>query len=937
MGLDLFRPHAEVRINGLRRTLVGGSAEAGGGAFPTATLALDLAEGRPQPGDRVEILAGFGYTLDLLATLEIDQGGVTLAPNEVEIRCTHILARLAASIAEPPTVVDGEADPEPVVTYESMTAGAIIADLCARYGVPVGDLADSGKTWGNLEPIGLMPGDSGWSLVEKLDEAEGYRTIGGEDGTARRIPWSGVPGAVGRTYTQGVDLFAGSLEEDRTGTYNRVSATGLPQTGTTGVEFTPAATLSAPSPYIPTPPTYRAVSYSSDLFETEDDCAAYCARKLGELNRLRGAMPFELAVGDPTLRPGMAVAIDAARLDVRPGARFRVTEVRHDFGEGLNTSGTLLLASVGTGFSANQAPVAIVRVTIFAERLADGTELTEFALDGSDSYDPELGKAGIVSFVWTGTPTAPTVLPGSGGKVAVVRFAGAVPAGATAMLAVTDDLGKVGRARVSLDRVDAPVNTRDLIAAVKTALIVSRDGQRTWREITAGGASIAAVGVTEFAAAEYGLAWDAAGTLYKFLADDTATARPTVAACTAASIALTGADPETPSGRCWAGSADGRVWFSADDGATWVAKSPAPNGGRVSHIQESPFQDGDIEMAAGNAAYRSFDQGGTWAVEYQHPNAALTANRIATGFGQGWIGFGGPAGDDGGASRLKERDAKADLDAGTPAKPLNIVGLTMAIERPYLYALDVSAAGVGRAFGAPSDASGTLGALFYNDSQHGPPRHLVRDGRFPGLLYIAARDELAKSNDGLLSTLSLKALSGGQEGLMIGYGALRARAAAARTIASTAGEERTLSLWAGAANAEPPAGWYDRDFDDGAWAAAVEATTGYTVLPGSAPIWATAFPVADEEIVLARRTFTLPPGAVAAASFTARFDDEGDVYLNGQLIYRDTTYDPGTVAPAETVAVDPALLVPGGVNVLAVRGVNRSFQGYVAYILEVGG
>lgn len=774
MAIERFAPRGEVRINGLRRTLLGGTVTLGArSAFATATLTLDIAEGRPAPGDRVTVLGGTGYVPELLFTGEIDQGGVTLAPNEIEVRCTHILARLAAPIAEPPTVVSGQAEREPVVAYTAQTAGAIIADLCARYGVPVGDLADSGKTWGNLEPIGLMPGDDGWGLAQRLDEAEGYRTFGAEDGTARRIPWTGTPGAVNRTYTEGVDLYAASIEEDRTGTHNRITATGLPQTGTTGVDFTPAATLSAPSAWVPTPPTYRAWSYSSELFETEADCSAYAARKLGELNRLRGELPVELAVGDATLRPGMAVAVVSARLDVRAGARFLVEEVRHDFGAGLNTSAVLLLASAGSGWSANQGPIALVAVTALAERLADGSDLTEFALDGADSYDPELGKAGIVSYAWTGTPTAPTVLPGSGGKQATVRFVGPVPAGATATLTVTDDLGKAGRRTIALDAPGTVVNTRDIVAAVGAALIVSRDGQRTWVEIKVGAAAIAAVGVTEFAAATYGLAWDASGNLYKFLADNTATLVLSAKGITAASIALTGADPETPSGRCWAGSSDGRVWFSADDGAGWVAKSPAPNGGRVRHIQESPFQDGDIELAAGHVSYRSFDQGGNWAAQYTHTNAALTANRIAAGHGQSWIGYGGGATVTGEASRLIERDGKAALDWPTAAKPANVVGLTLAVERPYLYLLDTDSAGVGRAWGAASDASGTLAALTYDNVAHGPPRHMVRDGRFPGLLYIAAQKQLAKSVDGLQSTLAMRTLPTGQEGHMIGYGAMR--------------------------------------------------------------------------------------------------------------------------------------------------------------------
>lgn len=937
MALERYRPRVRVEIDGGGRTVLGGSCTLGTrAAFATASLVLDPTEGRPSPGQTVRVWAGYDNSLQLVFTGEIDAGGVQLAPNELEVRCTGILSRTRERIGEPPTIVDGEAEQEYLLTWEAATASTIIADILDAYGIVSYSLEDSAMTFGNIEPVGLLASDAGWSLIEQLDEVEGYKTFDAPDGSVRRLQASGIPAGSGVTFEQGVDLFAGRLDESRTGTYNRVIVSGLPQVGSTGVDFVPTEELSAPSPWIPTPPTYRAFTWSSYLFETAEDCGTYAARKLGELNRLRGELPFDLALGDATLRPGMSVAVDSLILDVRTNARFWLTEVTHDFGGGFNTSGVLLMASEGTGWSPNLAPIAIIDASAKVETLADGTQIVVVALDGSASYDPELGVAGIVSYAWNGSPEVPAAFDSA--MRASVIYEGGIPAGAWVTLTVTDDLGKTGTAKFYPSAGGVPLKRRDLISAELTRLQTTRDGGATWNSVQAGGVDIAAVGTCEFGAAEYTFAWDAAGTLYKVLADDTATAVLSGAGITACGITLTNGDPDQPTGRVWAAASDGSVWRSRADGDldTWEELAPAPNGGEATYILESPFAEGDVEMAAGNAYYRSFDNGAVWTAQYEHPNTGLVARRVASGFGQGWVGFSGPlGGGDSGESRIQERDDAVDLDFDPGDRPASVFGLTLDPFENVIYALDVDTGGLGRAWTGDAAAGGLMAAAAtWDDGAWGVPRHMIRDGTAAGYLYIAANSYLLKSVDGLGTILALKLIGGGgAAGRMIGYGAERVAASAGFTLASEAGEERALLLWNGASNDAPPAGWYAVEYDDTAWGVSVLIATA-TQIPGTEPVWATATVIPTAQ-ALFRRAFTLPAGEVEAATLRVRTDNHSrDIYLNGTRIGGDNTTDNAEIVfDFDDIG---ALLIPGRTNVLAIRGAETSgVETKTSYLLTV--
>lgn len=768
MTTDVYTPHFRLFVNGIARSLLGGRATISSQAYvATATLNLLISEGYPTPGDTVQVRAGFEYNPPAVFTGSVD----TVLPQldrSLQVQCRGALWRTLEPLGT--TSLPATGGDVPLVTYSNQVASVIISDLLRRAGVQRIQLQDSGTNFGVSAPIILYAQDTAASLIKKLDEAEYYRTFDGPDGTVYRIPWSKTPGATSRTWVEGTDLYTGRLQQTRLGTKNRIICTGKPQIGTTNIQFTPGAERDAPSPYVPNPPGYFALSYQNDLLEDGAACDAWAAAKLGELNRLTGELPYELATGDNGVVPGMAVALTSATLNVPGGARFLVEEVIHDFSTGFNTSGTLFLASAGNGWNPNQKPIAIIAEQLEQETLADGSSLTVAAVDGSASYDPDnnIGPTrGIVSYVWSGTLGTAIAVPGSGGAKAV--YTTSTPAsglaGTTITLTVTDNLGLTGSSTLTIGSGTAPINVRDLWSAENTALSYSGDGAKTWQDVTP---AISAVGVCRISADTFTLAWDGSGVLWRVSTTSTGP--------TGASIAglpfVTSASINTIAGssRCFAGCQNGAVYLSPDGGVTWSLLSTVPNGQPVKRIEESPFATGDLTAVTASILYHSFSDGAGWDVQYTAPSGLSIADFFA-GFGNGFLILNGPV-QVGEPSRIEERSGKVAGDFATADKPAQPYALTMGVGSPVLCTVGLDASGNPEAWYADGSAPFTFTRGHYT-AAWGTPRDLIRDGAIDGLVYGTAESALFKTADYFAGTaFKLKTLAAGRTGKMLGYGAL---------------------------------------------------------------------------------------------------------------------------------------------------------------------
>jgi hypothetical protein len=891
----------------------------------------DPADGRPVPGTEIRLR----FALDRISPLqtvftgEVDSDTSNYAPWTVEVQASGILARCREALGTA-DIDNGDGTFTPAISYDSQTRGAIITDLLSRYGITRVNIADSGETIATVNTIYLESNQPALDLIQQLDEDEGYITFEGPDGTVFRIAVTGIPsGGAARTWVEGADIYTGQLTETREGTINRVTATGQPQTGTTGLDFTPTATRDAPSPYIPNPPGYRALERNSNYFESFDQCDAYCARKLGELNRLRGEVPFALALPDLGLRAGMTVALTSAKLDSLGSFRYYVQEVTHSFdGSGINTSGVLLLASAGAGYSANQHPVAAIDLHQETETLADGTQLTTVSVDGAGSYDPDGDGGiynGIVSYVWSGTATDHSVVPGSGGQKATYAISGD-PTGLTVILTVTDVDGATGVTTRTLGSADTPVVTRDLWSAEGTDLAFTADGGATWTD-----AGVAAVVIPRVAAEDFQLAATSAGALYHIVvADDltlTATAISSPTGVTALSI-----NTFAGSSRCWAGTSSGGIWQSLDSGATWSQVGTLPNAASVKRIEESPFANGDLTALAGNIAYHSYSAGAAWDVLYTAP-VGWTVKDFVSGFADGFLALDGTLAT-GEPSRIQERNGNVvgDWNQAGPdpvdSPGAHPVALTLGVGAPVLVAVGTAPDDTPQTWWADASGDFTFARGVWDGTTYGNPNDVIRDGQIDGLLYCAADNSLVKTTDFFQATkYELKALAAGRTGHMIGYGKLRA-GAISLTIVTDATVDRAYDLWNGTSDDTPPAGWSAVEYNDSAWALAeqvVDASYVSTTYNGGggpdAPgVWTTTHQDTAGQEVLIRRTFTVPAGQARHATLTVLTNDiSQEIWLNGTRVGGNPS-DTTTVGSAP-IAIDvTANVLPGATNVLAVKG-----------------
>lgn len=147
-------------------------------------------------------------------------------------------------------------------------------------------------------------------------------------------------------------------------------------------------------------------------------------------------------------------------------------------------------------------------------------------------------------------------------------------------------------------------------------------------------------------------------------------------------------------------------------------------------------------------------------------------------------------------------------------------------------------------------------------------------------------------------------------------------------------DARAISLWTGSTNTAPPTDWETPGFDDSGWANAVGGTGnggslnafGY-VPSGADTIWPQSTTVSGEQALI-RQAFTLPAGAISAATIEINCDDVlNELWINGTQITVTFGHDGGGYQLPATVTVPPGLLV-GGENVIA---------GWVTNIVTSGG
>ncbi len=777
-------PRAQLTVGGRGLTVHEASATSGyRSPFATLTARVLHTQGGFRGDEAVRLDLGYlaQASMRAVGAGKLREDSIRYAPKQVAFSAVGPLGRTQEATGIEDTSL---ANPDPTLPpsterfakgWVNATDGQIVTDILALYGITDVTIADSGQRFATLAPspgskyaVRLRSDEPGWTLIQEIDKLTGYRTFDGPDGRVTRIAASGLPsGSAARTFTQGLDFKGSDATRTRSseGVYNRVTCKGQSGILGDGTPYAIAVTVSAPSPYVPTPPGFRELVIESDLIETYDLANAIATRTLGEVNRRVETVTLPLTKGDSGLYAGMTVAVVAPALDLTGANLYRIVETQHGYGgQGYQTTITLQGGAASAGTDPNQPPLAAIDYELEIEGLASGAEIVVAALDGSGSHDPD---GTIATYAWSGVPVSPT--PIGAGVVASAVYNPFPATPPTVTLTVTDDHGRPGSATRTITRAAGKVYTRDLWYCDGT-LHFSPD-QKVWRDYP-----VAAVVIPEQAGDEYILCASAGGALARILKDGTATAPGGPVGVTALTISRDRTGAET--GVAWAAAGDGRVWRSVDKGVSWAAVAPLPNDGRCNAIEESPYSPGDLYAGGGNVLWHSYGAGASWEAFHTHPNAALTVARFASGVAAGadasvgkpvgWIGYGGPVGAAGEVARVVERGGTLvhPLPGGQPL-PLSVTALTISLDAERLFVADDGDGG--RAFTASAGVSGDLvPKAAYDRTALGAPRHAIRDGRFP-IIWGASQAGVWKSTDEGGSFLLVKSAPGAT---MVAYGAL---------------------------------------------------------------------------------------------------------------------------------------------------------------------
>jgi hypothetical protein len=782
------------------------------------------------------------------------------------------------------------------------TDGQIITELLALVGLTDVNIHDTGQLFATLAPavtskyaVRLASGRAPYDLVKEIDEITGCRTFDGPDGRVTRIAASGLPsGSAARTFTQGADFNGNTASRELSNdeVSNAITVIGQAITDPdTGLQIPIKVTISAPSPYVDDPPGTNEHTFQSDLIESYDLALAVAQRLLGEKNRRLEYVTLPLVKGDQGIWAGMTVAVVSAALEMDGSERCRVVEVQETAGgRGYQTTLVLELAAGNQGSDPNAGPVAALDYTIELETTAAGDPIAVVLFDSSGSYGRD---AALTSRTWDGIPTAPT--PSGDGTTAVAVYDPLTDSPPPiASVTVTDANGKIAVAEREI--VVAPGNayTRELWIAEGDKLAYT-EAQVSYDEY-----AVNAVVIPEEAGDEYQLAATAAGAASRVLATGAITALGTLADITAFFASRDPSGVET--GIAWAAADDGRVWRSVDFGVTWTEVAPLPNGGACHAIQESPYASGDVYAGGGHILYHSYDAGASWQAFYTHADDTLTIARLASGITAAdvplmWLG--------GTGGLLVERGGTLSKTFPGGETP-DITGLTMSLDAARI----IVATGDDRLWVAPSDTSGEL-TLIDTFPELGDVRHLVRDGRFP-IIWIASSTGTWKLVGEVGSPLAVR----DEEAFQVAYGRLvPADYVVATVVNSEAPLERVLRLWNGASNDDPPHDWQIIGFDDSAapWANSVEKIQFGAVDAVSYHLT----PESNTEEMLVRRSFTMPPGRIKAATlYTTGTESIPDIYFNGVRVGGHDSTSSETAGEANDVT---ALINAGGPNVIAIR------------------
>lgn len=815
-------------------------------------------------------------------------------------------------------------------------------------------IGGTGRTLGSIVPESFVwgEGESGTSWIEKLDTVcLGYRTYDTPSGSVRRDPVTITPApAPAATFTEGLDIEqAGGARQVEV--VDSLIVEGADRGDGNGPVWND---FDQDNVFVPAEITAATTRFSSPMIEKANEsdpgpglsCEAVGEWMLPELNRRVYRVTFQTP-RDDALQPDQTIRVSApGRLEI--DSTFWVQSVTCTVDDNGFTQSLTCIGGEASSAPVLRPPRADFLMELEQEQvIVDGAPATLTLVRARDVSITQEGS--VASRQWTVTGGGS---PDSGdGPQFLTAFTDIGSVSIT--LTVTDSTGASGTTTKVVDPGGIPLQ-RVIDVAEKTDLCLYNGSAWVTQDV---GRDVLACG--------NGPLWGAGDRVYRSLdllatPAQYSTPAPGVTVMTLSAVLgftdISGA--ALPSSVVTAGLADGRIAISRDGAQTWKVLD-GPYSGTLIWAGASPYDGGEIQVVADSGGWHMFGDTGVWLPIFT-PNSDETVTDAAFSTHP----YGDPVASShwfalsGGSRFVVRAEDGATLGFPTMDPPITaIVAICEAVPYDRVYCID------------------QLGRCYYseigNRTMHAgsivpvpglqPGHSLVPDGEFPELMYaVFGSAGIYKNVGGLQENsgwylLRAPGVAGAPADAMlrmVGFGELVVPNLTGSTpppdggvtggngqplvVFSNTSTVKAHSLWNGSTNNAAPAGWQNDDFDDSGWNAAVAAGTGPNApVEGSTALWSSSSAASTTEHVLFRQAFALPLGSSISASVSFRFDDEGDIWLNGVWIAGDTSGSPTSIDGTQTVSFSSAILRPGATNVIAVEGRNDFSGGWASWTVTI--
>lgn len=788
------------------------------------------------------------------------------------------------------------------------TDQAMVTQILNTCGVKNYTVNGTGIVFGTvaIDQFIWTPRQSGLAFVQELDDITGYRTFNTPAGGVMRMAITPTPASTpAYTFTEGVDIEQADLDEQILQVINEWTVTGYND----GTAFGAVTyTAKQDSPFLLGSQQLMADQYDNAKIERALDsdpgkgisCQTVAVRKVQETNRKLQVITFTTPRAE-RYAPGMTIAVTSPFLNVTNN--YWVRSVRTQIDEQRKFSQQLqVYGGPGSGAPVTGLPpLADFTMKVEVETVVVvGAETTLYVVTCSDASYAQAGT--IASWAWTATGGTPASGTDSSFTTAYTDLTGK-----SITLTVTDSNGLTGTITKTITDT-VPTNQQLQREIYEAANVKGGDFYNAaWKVFVPPAGSVTVVA--------NGPLWAAGSWLIRSTdhGATTLTSQPFGAATNITSI---WDETDVNASNILIGGSDGRVGYSTDGGATFTILS-GPSSSAVKRCIISRYVQGQFHVLTASAWYISDNYGLGWRT-VRSAAAGQTFRDLVLSNTRNVI-----------CSQITSAGAALErAEDGTaftfPISVTDVYAVAGHISEDKFYCVD--SAGHTYYTTTPGGTAMTQGANL-PDATQPQIQGIKADGAFVDLVYFGnGTNGLWKTVDGFkANNYQVRKPGVGNSDAAANYkmvgvdGVLKTRKITPFTLDSTVGQGKML--WLG--SSAEPFGWQNSSFNDSGWTTTItdtfdENASGRPV--GANAAWVTIGIPSATGYFLFRESFNLGSGAISTAQIKIICNDNYNaIWLNNTVI----DAQPPTSA-VKTITINPAVLVPGRSNLLAIKANNNS-------------